>query len=446
MAERGETYRVNRFRLVPRGGEDESVRLVADRVSALWNVANYECRQRFVKSGRVPDNRELDKLLAGHPAWQALPSDIAQEVTKKLGEAWRSYFALRREWLAGALPKKPGLPRYRKNKDGSRPADFIPVKTARSYAIDAHTFRMVLPADLRPRQGGRLAIAHRGLMRHKGALGRAELRFDKARGRWYASVAVKVEPRALRAWSRAASIDLGIRVLVSLSIEGDPRALHFAGREVLKDFDYWGRRVARCQQALAKLGRRSSKRLSALHARRGARLEHAWEALAARIVAELKRRRVGVVFLGWPKQIRRDRTYGGPWAERIHNFWSFNKALGILEKHLARARIDAVRVGERGTSSHCADCGSDEVVRAPRHLLRCRACGSAMHSDQAGSRNILIFNKPGLSFDPAPSTPGGCGHRGGVEATPRTQTVPWNRHRWSGPANRAASAALPVAA
>jgi putative transposase len=57
--------------------------------------------------------------------------------------------------MAGTLKQKPGLPRYRKNKDGSRPYDYIPVKSARSYAV-THTVSIALPADLRSK--GRLSM------------------------------------------------------------------------------------------------------------------------------------------------------------------------------------------------------------------------------------------------------------------------------------------------
>jgi putative transposase len=43
-----------------------------------------------------------------------LPSDIAQEVIRKLAEAWKSFRALRKDHMAGTLKQKPGLPRYRK--------------------------------------------------------------------------------------------------------------------------------------------------------------------------------------------------------------------------------------------------------------------------------------------------------------------------------------------
>lgn len=225
---------------------------------------------------------------------------------KKLAEAWKSYFKLRARWAAGELEDKPGLPRYRKNKDGSKPFGFIPVKDGRSYAVSSTAVELSLPKDLR--SAGRLSIAYRGKRRYVGKARRAEAIYDHARDRWHFVWSVDWRDGPPRERLRAGGIDLGIRVLASLSIEGDAEALHFSGREVLKDFDYWGRRIAHCQQVLATRGLKASKTLARLHARRRARLVHAWEAIAERIAEHAQRMKLGTVYIGWPKDIRRERT------------------------------------------------------------------------------------------------------------------------------------------
>ena len=404
-------------------------------------------------------------------AYKALPSDIAQEVLKKLHEAWKSYRALRSLWKADPKTnQKPGLPDYRKDKppkkvesrtaqilkklgnpkkerkeggdnrpqartgETVRPTDWIPIKCGRSYDVTTHVVSLTLPADLRrlARENGskekRLVLSHRGLERHKGQRGRAEVLYDRGRGRWYFRWSVKKDPRKEREWSKAGAIDLGVRVLASLSIEGEAEALHVSGNDVLHDWDYWGRQIALYQHELARSGRKASERLSRLHRLRWDRLRHAWEAIAARLVRRCLTLKVGTVYLGWPKDIRRDKDYGGLWNDRIHVFWSFDLALRILEKHFSRARILAVRVGERGSSSTCTleNVGEEpehEVVRRPRHVLSCRTCGTRLHSDQAGSRNILRFSKPSVRWV-------------GVEATPRTATCAFNRHLCMSSANR----------
>jgi transposase len=125
---------------------------------------------------------------------------------------------------------------------------------------------------------------------------------------------------------------------------------------------------------------------------------------------------VGTVFLGWPKDILRDCDYGSTWNGRIHNFWSFDRALKLLEYAFRSVGMVEVRVGERGTSLTCCCGGGENVLRHLRWALRCRDCGEVIHSDQAGSRNMPKQNKPSVCWD-------------GTEAVPRTVTRRWTLHR-----------------
>lgn len=413
--------RTNVLRLLPGKSEEKALLMLGDRVSALWNAANYRCRQAFLAGESVAGYARLCATMAGHEAYRALPSDIAQEVLKKLAEAWRSFFALRKKWQRGKLPAKPGLPRYRKRKDGSRFSDFIPIKCGRSYAVDSRAVALTLPADLRSE--GRLLVKYRGLRRYGGKPGRAEIAFDAGRARWYFRYAVEAQEVPQRTRGRIAGIDLGVRVLASVSIEGFETAIHFLGREVLKDWDYWGRKIAAHMGELSHRppGSRSSKHLRRLHARRRDRLVHAWEGLAKRIVAVCRAHGVGTVRIGWPKDIRREVDYTRKWNGRIHGFWSFDRASRIIEKHCARAGIRVERPLEQGTSGSCPSCGSKDVVRRPWNRLRCRSCGVAMEANQAASRNIVKMDKPSL-WD-------------GAEAAPRPEVFRWTRHRWADASN-----------
>ena len=418
--------KTNRLRLLPDKDTVALLKTLGDRVSALWNVGNYTCRQVFLKGGRVPGYEALCAQLKDHPDYRALPSDVAQEVLKYLAKAWKSYFALRENWQSGELRDKPGLPKYRKNRrTGKRPTDWIPVKSPRAYAIDAQRIALTLPADLRTQ--GRLQILYRGLRRYVGLMRTAEVCFDRMRGRWYFHYRVETPEREPRPWDRSAAIDLGIRVAASLSIEGASRTFHFSARELLKEWDYWNRRIAEHMAELAHrpAGERSSRRLRRLYHQRGARIEHGLEAMSARIIALLKAYRVGVAYVGWPKDIRRDKHLGKRWNGRLHNFWSFDKALRILEQHCNRAGILMIRADEKGTSKHCPECGSPDVVRRPRHVLSCKACGTRMHSDQAGSMNILRKHHPNVVFSKTPGT-----SRDGAEAALKPETLRWNKHRW----------------
>src|SRR5712691_6844209 len=113
--------KINRLRLDPTSDQLHILSLLGDRVSALWNTANYTCRQQFLAGERVPSYTALCSAFLTHPTYRALPSDIAQEVLKKLAEARTSFRELWHRWQQGTLDAKPGLPRYRKHGDGTRP-------------------------------------------------------------------------------------------------------------------------------------------------------------------------------------------------------------------------------------------------------------------------------------------------------------------------------------
>jgi transposase len=266
---------------------------------------------------------------------------------------------------------------------------------------------------------------YRGRKRFDGKMGRCELTWDRVRKRWYMAWAIDVAAPRPIAGKRSAAIDLGVRITASLSIEGLTQALHFEGREALKDFDWLGREIAREQSCIANFRGKaredrspSSRNIARLHQLRRLRIEHAMRGIAKEIAAVCVGHGVSTVYLGHPKDILRDVRYGSSaWAGRIHNFWSFDQGLSILECALQSAGILGVRVGERGSSSHCPTCQSAEVVRSPRYRLRCKACGESIHSDQAGSRNIAHQNKPSVRW-------------AGLEASPRTETRRWNKHQW----------------
>src|ERR1700730_7064373 len=57
----------------------------------LYNAANYEIRQAFIREGRYISYNQLDKLMQSHEAYRALPAKVAQWVLKGLVKNWKSF-------------------------------------------------------------------------------------------------------------------------------------------------------------------------------------------------------------------------------------------------------------------------------------------------------------------------------------------------------------------
>nr|WP_240610766.1 transposase [Ammonifex thiophilus] len=254
-------------------------------------------------------------------------------------------------------------------------------------------------------------------MRFHGQPKTLELKYDPVKKRWYAHQVVEVPEPRRPAWpEKYAACDLGARVLVALAVEGLDRQILFSAREVIKDFLYWTRQIAREQSRLNRAGRKTSRKLRRLYQLRARRLKHAFVALAAEIARVLKQHRVTVLFLEDLTGIREDMDFG-PKNWPVHNFWAFRMLRNLIEAACIRVGIRVEPVEPEGTSSRCAVCGHP-VRRPVRHKAVCEECGRVWHADANAALNILLQ---------------GSSKEHGAEATPQKPlALRWNRHRWVG--------------
>jgi len=119
-----------------------------------------------------------------------------------------------------------------------------------------------------------------------------------------------------------------------------------------------------------------------LYDKRRRRRDQLFANLAAHMARELANRGVGVVFVGYPRNIARDRAGKGN-----TNMWSYKELITRMSVSLENYGIAAFAVPEDGTSRVCAE-HNCEVVRGPRGLVRCER-GHIMHADVNAASNIL---------------------------------------------------------
>ena len=414
--------KTNVIRLLPDRRIRRILKEIGDRVSRLWNTANFICRQSFFSNQSVPSYARLCSILKTDENYRSLPSHIAQEVIKKVSLAWKSYFRLLKLYNSGRLKEMPGLPRYRKNrKTGKRPFNYIPIKSSGAYSVDSKNFSMTLPSDLRKTHNGRLNIPLRGLLRYRGSLKTCELEYDDAKDTWYAHIVVEVSESDQRKDRplKVAAGDIGAKRSIAIAIEGSKIAYVFSAGQLWKDYKYWSRRISEEQSRLSTQGLKTSRRLRQLYRKRKLRLRHAMEAMAKMIVLILRKERVTRFVVGYPRGCREEMNFGQNNA-LVHNFWSYNIFLNILEKHCQRHGIEFERVSEDGTSDVCHVCGR-EVKRPVRSVIVCPEHGR-YHADVNAAINLLHKYLHELRDTPI--------YGDGVEATPAWVTYEWNKHLW----------------
>lgn len=404
--------RTNTVRVVPTKNQEQLLEVLADRSAALWNTVQHRCRQAFFKKEPLPSYAKLCAEFKDHPAYKALPAHVGQEIIKKARTAWNSFFACLRLFRSGKLAKAPRIPGYWKDrKTGKREAKVIPVKAATSYSLDSKHLSLTLPADMR--NGQRLVLQTKGVLRFTGAPKTLELKRDPVRKRWYARQVVDVpEPARLPKPEKHAALDLGARTLVALAIQGLSQQILFSGREVWKDFLYWTKQIAKEQARLAQDGRKTSRKLRRLYQMRAGRLKHALTALAAEIARVLKRHGVTVLHIEDLTGIRDNMDFG-PKNLLAHNFWAFGMIRNLIVQACGRIGIK-VRADAPKDSLVCAMC-EGALRRRPRHKVFCKKCGAVWHSDANAAAYSL-----------------GSSKERGAEAAPGKPPAPrWNKHRWT---------------
>jgi putative transposase len=262
--------RTLKVRLYPTGQQKQALRELQIRCAKLWNRTNYLIRQEYFDSGKVLSYNTICKLMQNEKEYKALPTDIAQEVLKKLSESWKSFKELKKLEQQNKLPphvKKVSPPKYFKarKKNQTLPMPIIPIKASRSYSLGDFSFSFAVPKHFKQTYGikKRLEILATYKIPYSSyKLKRAEI--INKNGKWYVHISVEIPKTEENNNPKInyASIDLGIRNLITLAVYNGEKKLirvyQFKAKELLKEWKYWNRRIAKYQSKLAKSGHKGS--------------------------------------------------------------------------------------------------------------------------------------------------------------------------------------------
>jgi putative transposase len=105
------------------------------------------------------------------------------------------------------------------------------------------------------------------------------------------------------------------------------------------------------------------------------------KSMAAHLVKMLRELGATEIYIGYPRDIKRDKPTEG------NNAWPYWQTIEEIARAAENYGIAAYLVPEENTSKTCARHGC-EVVREPRGLVRC-PYGHIMHADLNAAMNIL---------------------------------------------------------
>ena len=362
--------RTNIFKLNPGKEEEAILRKWADNCSRMFNEINYKRRQSFF-SGEFDWN--TDEFY--HKYKKLIGSATAQQIIIKNNEAWKSFFALLKAYKAGKIEDRPHSPGYWKDRNTSRRILRILVRSD-AYKLDNKYLRLPF----------KLKVKWRGKNRWRGKQGRLEIVYDALSGRWVCYQPVEVEPLHQPIGDKKAYVDLGVKCPIVVNIEGETWG--YRANSMLADWWYLTKEIARVQEELEKIGKKSSKKLRKLYRKRKRRFRDSINKEVADFVRKCWEMGVAEMVCGGDlRGIREDAHFGRKANAMIHNFWSVGYQYRRLREKAEEYGIRVRREDERGSSSECPRCGSKRIVKRGR-LFKCVDCKLEAHRDAVGSVNI----------------------------------------------------------
>jgi len=394
--------RANVVRLLPNGFQGRKLRRLASVSARLFNEVNYERRQQFFRGEKVDLEGTWDRY---YERYKGALGVNAQAVIQKNNEAWSSFFSLLKRKREGKLPphmKRVSPPKYWKDRETKEKKLLLVVRQDR-YVVDEQNHKLIL-------RDFNLEIDFAGRLRWHGKQGRLEIRYDEARRAWYASIPVEVGVETTRNGNEskhivrgerksiriaeprgdgAAGVDLGINILAS-AVTSSGAWLLYRGSRAKEDFFHLTKEIAEVQSKADEARkdgdngkfRRLNRRRRRLFRKLVRRMAHLYWNLANHMVRGLWELGVSKIYLGYPRDIARERG-----NKLTTNMWRYRELMDAIELKAQEYGIRVYEVLEYNTSNRCAVHGT-KVARGPRGVVTC-PLGHRLHSDLNGALNIL---------------------------------------------------------
>jgi len=259
----------------------------------IYNAANYELRQVFIREGRYLTYNQLDKRMQSHEAYRALPAKVAQWVLKGLVKNWKSFRAARESYEQdpSKFTGRPQLPKYKDKSEGRN----LLVYTIQ--ALSKHRLKQglvqpsMLPIEVKTQHAE--SIDQVRIIPRKGYYV-VEVVYDQA---------VKQAPVNPAYY---AGIDIGVNNLVALASNKPgfcPVVVN--GRPVKSTNQFYNKRKAELQKKLGTTG--TTKRMQRMASKRNRRIDHYMHTASSRIVDVLVQACIGTLVIGkndgWKQEI-----------------------------------------------------------------------------------------------------------------------------------------------
>jgi len=346
----------------------------------LYNTDNYQRRQEWGKTGKIPNAYAQKKALKDNQWFKLLPSQTAQEVIFVLQQNYKSWFSLRK------TDETANPPRFRKKKELSTLSFYAHNK---QFKIEDDKIVFSMSRKYKQEQNiPKLAIEFDRWKFADGKVKMCQLVYKE--NEWFVNIVYEVADKQIDLNENVRAIDLGIINLAS-TCDNKGKSNIYSGKQALAVQHYFNSQKARVQSKLTKQfpKRHKSRCLNNLNKKQSRQINQILHSISRKIVDDAKRDNISVLVIGDITNIRKGKSFGKIGNQKLHS-WSFSKITQQIEYKASLYGIRVVRVSEEYTSQTCSCCNNiRKNNRKHRGLYVCKFCGRVINADVNGAVNIL---------------------------------------------------------
>ncbi len=345
----------------------------------LYNAALYEIRQAYIHQGIYLCYEEMHARMKAHPAYQALPRKVSQQVLRLLHKNWLSFFAALKAYQEdpSQFLGRPCLPKYKDKQKGRN----LLVYTIQALSKPALKHGMIVPSGLPIMIETRHQTVDQVRIIPRAGYYVVEVIYEQA------ETQADVDPALY------AGIDIGIDNLATLTsnkVGFVPRIVN--GRPLKSINQYYNKRKAELQSILKDT--RFTARMERITNKRTRRIDHYLHTASRHIIDLLVAEQIGTLVIGknpnWKQEVNIGKRNNQqfvciPHARFIEMLTYKAKLVGI-----------AVIITEESYTSKCSFLDNEDICkhedycgkRVKRGLFRA-STGQHINADVNGSYNIV---------------------------------------------------------
>jgi len=374
--------RINKIQLLPTKNQRKILKEMLVLSSCVYNMSNYIIRNQFFKKEKLSSFHDLQQEIQLKDDYQLLGRSYGLPMIQKYSESIKGFFGL----IKSKTQKYVSLPKYYKNRKTNTTLPSYLLMDGTQFSIDDSCVRIPLSNMMRKKYDiKRFHIKYNGVLRYQGNQCRSEIHYENKQ--FYLYQSIELQDVIKQDIKKSIGIDMGIKRLIASYSDTSDRLL-IGSRRFYKQWNHYNNLIAKEQEYLSGINRKSSNTLKRLYLKRRKYQHQLFSNIIAKLFRFIKRNNTHQIFIGDVKGIR-EQKQSKDVNRMINNYWSYDKLYHRIACKAEEQGITMILLDESYTSMTCPKCNHKSHENKQDRVFSCVACGYNDDRDIVGAKNIL---------------------------------------------------------